>query len=270
MAVIHNGITYRAADVHAHIYPGKIAEKATASVGRFYDIEMDAVGLPHILHEEGTAAGIERFLVCSVATKVEQVESINTFIAEKCQKYPAFLGLGAWHQDISDVSGELDKIEALGLRGIKLHPDFQKFHIDDANMLEVYAECTRRGLVVLFHTGDDRMDYSSPLRLANVLKKQPEFLCIAAHLGGYREWANARAVLKGTNVYVDTSSTLWACSVEEARRSIEHFGVDKTLFGTDFPMWTPKDELERFFSMEFSEEDNRKMLYGNFEKLFGD
>ena len=88
MAVIHNGITYRAADVHAHIYPGKIAEKATASVGRFYDIEMDEVGLPHILHEEGTAAGIERFLVCSVATKVEQVESINTFIAEKCQKYP--------------------------------------------------------------------------------------------------------------------------------------------------------------------------------------
>ena len=207
----------------------------------------------------------------SVLTKTgEWRVNIPTFIAEKCQKYPAFLGLGAWHQDISDVSGELDKIEALGLRGIKLHPDFQKFHIDDANMLEVYAECTRRGLVVLFHTGDDRMDYSSPLRLANVLEKQPEFLCIAAHLGGYREWANARAVLKGTNVYVDTSSTLWACSVEEARRSIEHFGVDKTLFGTDFPMWTPKDELERFFSMEFSEEDNRKMLYGNFEKLFGD
>ena len=268
MAVTHNGVTYRVADAHAHIYPGKIAEKATASVGRFYDIEMDEVGLPHILHEEGTAAGIERFLVCSVATKVEQVESINTFIAEKCRKYPAFLGLGAWHQDITDVEGELDKIQALGLRGIKLHPDFQEFHIDDDNMLEVYAECTRRGLAVLFHTGDDRMDFSSPRRLAKVLEKQPDFLCIAAHLGGYREWLDARAVLQGTNVYIDTSSSLWACSVEDARQNIAHFGVDKTLFGTDFPMWTPKDELERFFSMGYGEEDNRKMLFDNFARLF--
>ncbi|MBO5254110.1 MAG: amidohydrolase family protein [Clostridia bacterium] len=262
MAVTHNGVTYRVADAHAHIYPGKIAEKATASVGRFYDIEMDEVGLPHILHEEGTAAGIERFLVCSVATKVEQVESINTFIAEKCKKYPAFIGLGAWHQDITDVAGELDRIEALGLRGIKLHPDFQKFNIDADNMLEVYKECTRRGLIVLFHTGDDRMDFSSPLRLSKVLEKHPDFLCIAAHLGGYREWDNARAVLQGTNVYVDSSSTLFECS-------IEHFGVDKTLFGTDFPMWTPKGELERFFSMGFNEEENRKMLFDNFAKLFG-
>lgn len=268
MAVTHNGVVYRVADAHAHIYPGKIAEKATANVGKFYDIPMDEVGLPHILHEEGTAAGIERFLVCSVATKVEQVESINNFIAEKCKKYPEFIGLGAWHQDVTDIAGELDRIQSLGLRGIKLHPDFQRFHIDDENMLEVYAECTRRGMIVLFHTGDDRMDFSSPRRLANVLEKQPGFVCIAAHLGGYREWNDARAVLHGTNVYVDTSSSLFACSVEDARRSIEHFGVEKTMFGTDFPMWTPKDELERFFSMGYGEEDNRKMLYDNFAKLF--
>ena len=35
MPVQHQGVTYRAADAHAHIYPGKIAEKATASVGDF-------------------------------------------------------------------------------------------------------------------------------------------------------------------------------------------------------------------------------------------
>ena len=268
MAVTHNGVTYRVADAHAHIYPGKIAEKATASVGKFYDIPMDEVGLPHILHEEGTAAGIDRFLVCSVATKVEQVASINHFIAEKCTKYPAFIGLGAWHQDVTDVAGTLDEIQALGLRGIKLHPDFQRFHIDDDNMIEVYAECTRRGLPVLFHTGDDRMDFSSPRRLARVLEKLPDFVCIAAHLGGYREWEDARAVLSGTNVYIDTSSSLFAVSPEDARRSIAHFGLDKTLFGTDFPMWTPKDELQRFFSLGYSEAENRKILFDNFAKLF--
>ena len=269
MAVTHNGVTYRVADAHAHIYPGKIAEKATANVGRFYDIEMEEVGLPHILSEEGKAAGIDRYLVCSVATKVEQVESINRFIAEKCAKYPAFIGLGAWHQDVADIEGELDRIQALGLRGIKLHPDFQCFNIDDDRMIPVYEACMRRGMVVLFHTGDDRTDFSSPRRLANVLEKLPEFVCIAAHLGGYREWADARAVLHGTNVYIDTSSSLFAVSAEDARRSIAHFGIDKTLFGTDFPMWSPEEMVRQFLTYDLGDSLRERILYGNFMRLFG-
>ncbi|MFQ6829246.1 MAG: amidohydrolase family protein [Acutalibacter sp.] len=192
MSVFHNGVTYRAADAHAHIYPGKIAEKATGSVGEFYHIPMQNVGLPHILAQRGEEAGIDRFLVCSVATKVEQVRSINQFIQEKCQKYPQFIGLAAWHQDVADIQGEMDDIQRRGLRGIKLHPDFQRFYIDDERMLPVYEEAHRRGLPILFHTGDSRTDFSTPRRLMNVLEKIPDFTCIAAHLGGYSEWEDAR------------------------------------------------------------------------------
>ena len=268
MPVQHNGVTYRAADAHAHIYPGKIAEKATASVGDFYHIPMHNVGLPHVLAQRGGEAGIDRFLVCSVATKVEQVRSINQFIQEKCQKYPQFIGLGAWHQDITDISGEMDDIQARGLRGIKLHPDFQEFMIDDPKMLDVYKEAHRRGLPVLFHTGDSRTEFSSPHRLMNVIDKLPDFTCIAAHLGGYSEWEEARRELSGTNVYIDTSSSLFKVSPEEAKENIAHFGVDHTMFGTDFPMWDPKEELERFFALGFSQEENQAMLYDNFARLF--
>ena len=268
MPVQHNGVTYRAADAHAHIYPGKIAEKATASVGDFYHIPMHNVGLPHVLAQRGGEAGIDRFLVCSVATKVEQVRSINQFIQDKCQKYPQFIGLGAWHQDITDISGEMDDIQARGLRGIKLHPDFQKFMIDDPKMLDVYKEAHRRGLPVLFHTGDNRTEFSSPHRLMNVIDKLPDFTCIAAHLGGYSEWEEARRELSGTNVYIDTSSSLFKVSPEEAKENIAHFGVDHTMFGTDFPMWDPKEELERFFALGFSQEENQAMLYDNFARLF--
>lgn len=268
MPVQHNGVTYRAADAHAHIYPGKIAEKATASVGDFYHIPMHNVGLPHVLAQRGGEAGIDRFLVCSVATKVEQVRSINQFIQEKCEKYPQFIGLGAWHQDITDISGEMDDIQARGLRGIKLHPDFQEFMIDDPKMLDVYREAHRRGLPVLFHTGDSRTEFSSPHRLMNVIDKLPDFTCIAAHLGGYSEWEEARRELSGTNVYIDTSSSLFKISPEEAKENIAHFGVDHTMFGTDFPMWDPKEELERFFALGFSQEENQAMLYDNFARLF--
>ena len=232
MSVFHNGVTYRAADAHAHIYPGKIAEKATGSVGEFYHIPMQNVGLPHILAQRGEEAGIDRFLVCSVATKVEQVRSINQFIQEKCQKYPQFIGLAAWHQDVADIQGEMDDIQRRGLRGIKLHPDFQRFYIDDERMFPVYEEAHRRGLP------------------------------------GYSEWEDARRELSGTNVYIDTSSSLFAVTPEQARKSIDHFGIEHTLFGTDFPMWSPKEELERFFALGYGQEDNRKMLYGNFARLF--
>lgn len=268
MAVTHNGIVYRAADTHAHIYPGKIAEKASDSVGSFYDMHMNNVGMPHVLSQRGKEAGIDKFLVSSVATKLAQVRSINDFIERKCSEYPEFVGLAAWHSDVEDIFAELDDIQQRGLKGIKLHPDFQNFYIDDEKMLPFYSEADRRGLIILFHVGDSRTEFSSPRRLMNVLEKLPDFTCIAAHLGGYTEWDEARQALHGTNVYVDTSSSLFALTKDQALRSIEHFGIDKTMFGTDFPMWNPKEELDRFFDLGLSEEDNRKILYDNFARLF--
>lgn len=135
-------------------------------------------------------------------------------------------------------------------------------------MLPLYRACMERSLPILFHMGDYRTDFSSADRLMNVLDKLPDFTCIAAHLGGYTEWKTAREQLSGLNVYVDTSSSLASLTREEALQSISHFGIDRTLFGSDFPMWEPKEELERFFSLGLSEGENRKILYDNFAKLF--
>lgn len=268
LPVVYQGVSYRAADAHAHIYPEKIAEKATASVGAFYDLEMHNVGLPSILAQKGGEAGIDRFVVCSVATKVEQVRSINRFIQFACQEYPQFVGLAAWHPDVEDIQGELDDIQSRGLRGVKLHPDFQEFQIDDPKLMPFYREAQRRGLPILFHTGDDRKDFSSPRRLARLLDKLPELTCIAAHLGGYTEWEAARECLRGPNVYVDTSSSLAFMGKEEALESIAHFGTERVMFGTDFPMWQAGDELAAFFGLGLSREENQAILYDNFARLY--
>lgn len=266
--VKHNGVLYRAADAHAHIYPGKIAEKATENVGRFYDLPMAEVGLPHVLNEEGTAVGFDKFLVCSVATKVEQVGSINRFIAAKCEKYPKFVGLGAWHRDIEDVEKELNEIQALGLHGIKRTRIFKALHAMTKKCCRSTKPPWHAICRFYFTWVHARSELSAPKKLANVLEKLPELKCIAAHLGGYQRWDEAKACLKGANVWVDTSSSLFVLNPDEARRSIEHFGMDKVMFGTDFPMWTHKKELERFFALGYGEDENRKMLYDNFEKLF--
>jgi len=260
---------YRIADAHAHIYPEKIAEKATRAVGAFYSVEMAVrKGSPEQLLENGSRIGCSRYLVCSVATSADQVSSITDYIAEQCAAHPEFVGLGAYHQDIADPTPVLDHVQELGLRGIKLHPDFQRFDIDDPRMLPFYRECARRGLIVLFHMGDNRYDFSAPSRLVNVLDRVPDLRCIAAHLGGYMKWEDSH-LLEGSDVYFDTSSSLWWLEPDQAASLIELFGYDKVMFGVDFPMWNHSKELDRFLGIGLSRERNQAILYDNFARLFG-
>ena len=193
-------------DAHTHIFPRKIAAKAASSIGEFYSLDMQFDGMTHELLEEGDRCGVALFLVCSVATKAEQVSSINDFVASKVNLHPdRLIGLGALHPEMEDPYAEIERIIALGLRGIKLHSDFQCFDIDDERMMPVYRRLAERGLPVLFHTGDARYDYSRPEKLARVARAVPELTCIGAHFGGYQRWEEAAQTLCLPNVYVDCS-----------------------------------------------------------------
>lgn len=256
-------------DAHTHIFPQKIAEKATRATGEFYDIEMNHEGTAHVLAECLSDAGIDRALICSPATTPHQVESINDFISEKCGKYPQFVGLATLHPDMDDPAAEIERIEKMGLRGIKLHSDFQRFCIDDEKMFPTYKLLEKKKLPVLFHTGDKRYDFSGPRRLMRVIEKFPDLICIGAHFGGWSEWDEAKSYPKHKNLYFDTSSSLYTLEGEEAGEFIARFGEDRFMFGTDFPMWTPKEELSRFFALGLTASANEKILNGNFERLFG-
>ena len=114
-------------DMHAHIFPHKISEKATESIGQFYDITMHySIGESERLLEAEQQIGTKRMLVCSVATTPKQVVSINNFIHEECEKHPEMIGFAALHGDFEDIAGEVDRVIAMGLHGIKLHADFQR------------------------------------------------------------------------------------------------------------------------------------------------
>ncbi|MBQ5777244.1 MAG: amidohydrolase [Oscillospiraceae bacterium] len=255
-------------DSHAHIFPQKISLKASNAIGEFYNIKMHHDGMAHILNELSRDAGISKTLVCSTATTPQQVEPINDFISEKCKKYKNFLGIATLHQDMEDPEREIERIETLGLSGIKLHPDFQKFCIDDEKMFPTYAILEKKRLPILFHTGDKRYDFSGPRRLIRIMEKFPDLICIAAHFGGYSEWKEAEEYPKSPNLFFDTSSSLDVLPKEGALSLIERFGVDQFMFGTDFPMWTPKEEIEKVLSLGLSDEDNKKVFSGNFERLF--
>lgn len=256
-------------DTHAHIYPQKIAEKATVTIGKFYDIQMEMpLGTAEKLLEDGKKAGVKRYVVHSVATTAHQVRSINEFIKREMDKHCEFIGFMTLHQDLSEeeIKNEVDWCIENGFKGVKLHPDFQKFYIDGEDAEKFYRVIGDR-LPILFHTGDDRYEYSKPKRLAKMAKKYPEVKFIAAHFGGYRCWQDIGFYVGLDNVYFDTCSSLMFISPESARDIINLLGVEKFFFGTDFPMWDAKKELDRFYAIPMTDKEREMILYKNIKKL---
>lgn len=258
-------------DVHVHIFPDKIAAKAALAVSNFYDLPRTYDGtLSNALHSMDEA-GIGRFFAHSVATTPKQVNSINSFILESRDRYPdRIIPFAAMHPDVEDLAGTVDGIVKMGFRGIKIHPDIQRFRLDDENVLNMFAEIEGK-LPVLIHTGDYRYDNSGPVRMNHVLDLFPNLQVICAHLGGWGEWDRAAGSrLPGRpNVYTDVSSTLYAVAAEHATDIIRKFGVENVFFGSDYPLWSAKVELERFDRLLLTDDEKEMILHKNAERVFG-
>lgn len=257
-------------DAHCHIYPDKIAEKAAQSTGTFYDLPMKYDGKVSTLLECGEKAGVDKYIVQSVATTPKQVSSINHFIADTVKSYSEkMIGLGTLHPDSEDIQGDIEELMSLGLHGVKLHPDIQKFKLDDYRCLKIYELCEKNHLPMLIHTGDERYDYSNPNRLIPILEIYTELSVVGAHFGGWSIWNEASKKLCGfKNFYVDCSSSFYMLDDETIKEIISRYGADRVLFGTDYPMWDPKEEIARLKSLGLSESDMEKILYKNALKAY--
>ena len=257
-------------DAHTHIYPAKIAAKAIAGTGKFYGIapnELD--GSPDTLLREDRMGGIDLSLVCSVATTPRQVSSINRYLASVAAEYPGQIeAIGTLHPESEDQSADVEEAVSLGLRGVKLHPDIQGFRLDDERCMEIFALCEGR-LPVLLHTGDKRYDYSNPNRLTTVLRAFPRLQVVGAHFGCYTVWEQAGELRDFENLAVDCSSSLMYLTRERTDELLDLYGSERVLFGTDYPMWHPSEEIRRFLELKLPGETEEKILHKNAERVFG-
>lgn len=262
---------YFAIDAHCHIYPEKIAAPAVKGTADFYDIPTASDGTLATLLKIGETIGIDRFVVQSVATTPHQVHSINRFIAEEVRTHgDKLIGLGTLHPDSSDLAGDIQHILELGLHGVKLHPDIQRFKIDDYRCLKIYELCEREHLPILMHTGDFRYDFSNANRLVPILDIYKNLTIIGAHFGGWSMWQDACDKLAGKpNLYVDCSSSLYELDKNHAVKIIHQYGADRVLFGSDYPIFSPDIEMERFLALDLTEEERRMILSENVCRVYG-
>ena len=256
-------------DFHTHSFPERIAEKALEKLS-FVSGGMKP-------HTDGTVDGYKRLMaeqgvdkaVClNIATNATQQKSVNDFAASI--NGDAIISFGSVFPDSEDWSEELERIKSLGLKGIKLHPDYQGFSVDDEKMFPIYKKISSLGLITVFHAGNDYgfpPPYgATPEKLAKILKYF-DTPVVAAHWGGLDCEEGVLKYLCGKDIYFDTSFGYANMPKYYAQKILETHTADKFLFGSDCPWHTPEMEMRLLKSLELRNEEMERITHKNAEKL---
>jgi predicted TIM-barrel fold metal-dependent hydrolase len=259
----------RAIDAHCHIYPDKIAAKAVENVGNFYQIEMQGAGSTSDLLACQNQANIAASIVHSVALRASNVQSINDFIAEQAHTHPSLVGFATMHQEFEDIEAEVDRCVALGLKGFKLHPDSQGVNADDPRLMRLY-EIIEGRLPLILHCGDYRWDNSHPRRIKEILHAFPRLVLNAAHFGGWSLYDLAVEYLEDERCFMDISSASVYLGPRRTTELIRIYGAERILFGSDYPMWSPAEEVERFARNDLTDTERELICWRNAERFVGE
>jgi len=259
----------RVFDCHAHIFPDNIAAKTVALLGEEAGIEPSYDGTRAGLLASMQEAGIDAALNCPIATKAEQVDAINRWAAEQ-NAWPV-VSLGTIHPDYPDVPAALSEVRKKGLPGIKLHPEYQLFTLDDPRMDIVWDTCRELNLLVLLHPGADiafKPPYKTdPVTIGNLLDRWPGLTIVAAHMGSWEMWDDVATHLVGRELYFDTSFTLNCMPPERLVKLARAHGAERVLYGTDAPWRPQKQDLEEFLQLPWNDDERGRILWDNAAEL---
>lgn len=265
-------MTACAIDVHAHAFPDSLAERAISTLENECPWKAVARGKVDELIASMDAAGIAASWICSIATKSDQVEAI--FKWSLAVRNERIVALPSVHPDTPDAEGWLARFAEAGLPGIKLHPMYQRFALDESRMDRIYAAARDCGLFVTAHCGldiafPDDDDRASPARVAAVLDRFPGLCFIATHLGGWRSWDQAERYVIGRDAWLETSFALDALGAERARRMIDRHGIERVMMGSDWPWQSQTKAVQLVRELGFDEASTDKLLRANAETFLG-
>lgn len=253
-------------DFHTHAFPDALADRAMAALlAETDDVKAWTDGKLGSLLQSMDAAGIDRSVVCSIATKPTQYAPILEWSTKI--RSNRIIPLPSIHPDDPDAADHIDEIADLGFAGIKLHPYYQNFDVDEPRMDAVYDRLQARHLMVVCHTGFDvafpRIRRADPARVASVLRNYPDLNFVTTHLGGWQDWEQVRKHLLGKPVYMEISYSLEEMSTQEARNLILAHQRDYVLFGTDSPWQDQANALRLLEELRLPDDWNRAMLQDN-------
>ncbi len=259
-------------DFHTHCFPDKIAEKAIEKLSFVSGgLKPYTDGTIGSLKENMSKSGVDISVVLSIATNAHQQQSVNDFAASINNMKDTF-AFGSVFPYSEDVLVELERIKELGLKGVKLHPDYQGFNVDDIKMKPIYKKISELGLIAIFHAGND---YGYPPPYGATPEKMATAIewfttpVVVAHWGGVGCGEQVLKHLCGKEVYFDTSYAYGTQPKYYFEKIVEKHGANRLVFGTDCPWHTASMEMRLLNSLNLSKEDMEKITHKNAEKLLG-
>lgn len=256
-------------DIHTHVYPAAVAAKAAKSIQDFYELDGGGMdGTVELLLKQGDAAGISQFVILPVGLKPDRVRHINDFMLAQAAAQPRFIGFGTVHAAMENIGDEADYILSAGLHGIKMHPDSQLFDIDDPRLFPMYEAISGK-IPVMPHMGDPRYDFSHPRKLRHVMELFPNLQVIATHFGGYSMYEQAYDLLHDKDCVFDVSSSLMFMPEGVAEKYINAYGAERMAFGTDYPLWDPVMETERFLRLKLTADQFDQIGHKTAQRVLG-
>lgn len=259
-------------DFHTHTFPDKLAPRALSSLSD------KSGGLVPVT--DGTMAdtalkmrewGVNCRVMLSIATNPHQQKNVNDFAI--ANNTPDVIAFGSVHPDAPDAIDELGRLKAAGLKGVKLHPEYQAFDIDDRRMYPIYDCCQQLGFVVSFHTGKDLgfpdTLHAPPAAIARMMRDFPHLKAVMAHMGGCFLWSEALDYVAGLPCYIDTSFTSGYLDKNLMEQLIDKHGAQRVLFGSDCPWASSKETFDFVDSLNISDEKKEQIFYQNAKSLLG-
>ena len=258
-------------DFHTHVFPDNIAYKTVKKMSENADISLFADGTISGLLKTMDKFQVNYSVTLPVATKPDQVTSINNWTENN--RDPRIIAFGAIHPDFEDVGGELKRIKDLGIKGIKLHPDYQEFYPNEEKMDAVYRACADLGLIILFHSGDDlgypRPGHSLPRIMAKAVDAHPGQTFVFAHMGGFEMWDQVEKFLIGRDVYLDTSFSFGYMPPERIESMIRKHGPERILLGSDSPWGDISENIRGVMKLNLTDKEKEMILGKNALELLG-
>ncbi|MBR5453977.1 MAG: amidohydrolase family protein [Clostridia bacterium] len=254
-------------DFHTHCFPDVLAERAISKLAAVSQTEPLTCGTASDLIRKMDECGVDRAVVCNIATNPHQQEKVNNFAIE-LNSDPHFISLGSVHPASDCIEVELTRLKNAGIKGVKLHPDYMGYMIDDPAFEPILGKCTELGLFVIIHAGYDVISpdlvHAPPEKIRKVQDKFPDLTLVAAHFGACRMWDEVLEHLAGSSVYLDTSLCYsFGLDKVKAEKIIGEHDPDRILFGSDLPWSCPGETRKYIDSLSLTEEIKNKIYFEN-------
>lgn len=258
-------------DFHAHAFPDDLAEKALsnllANIDNLYSPTSDTTISGLIKNMDNWKIDVS--VIQPVITKTSQMKKTNEWAKSICSD--RIISFGGIFPHTKDYRSDIDFASDLGLKGLKLHPEYQDFNIDDEHMLRMYDYALSKDLILLFHAGFNPgfspPFKSSPQQFAKIMTAMQGGTIIAAHLGGHAQWDDVERYLVGTDILLDTSMGFDYYSDEQFLRIVRNHGADKILFASDSPWSSAKSEMDHLKALPLPKSDIDAILGDNAKRI---